>query len=77
MHKLLMIAPEHLAVPCIFNSRLPSSFIDKVDNITSELVLHGFIVCLDMEGTHGDLRREDDLNPMHQVERRFSGGPTG
>jgi hypothetical protein len=76
-HELLMIAPECLAVLCIFNSRLPSSFIDKVNIFTPELVLCGFIICLDMEGPHGDFRGEDDLSPVHQKERCFSGGPTG
>jgi hypothetical protein len=31
-----------------FYSRLPSSLIDEVDIFTLELVLCGFIVCLDM-----------------------------
>jgi hypothetical protein len=55
MYKPLLIAPECLAVPCIFNSRFPSSFIDKVDFFKLELVLRGFVVCLDMEGTNGDI----------------------
>jgi hypothetical protein len=72
-----MVAPELLAVSCIFNSRLSSSFIDKVDIFTPELVLCGFVVCLDTEGAHGDLRGEDDLSPVNKKERRFSRGPTG
>jgi hypothetical protein len=71
-----MIAPEHLAVPCIFNSRLPSSFVDKVDIFTLELVLRGFIVCLDIEGAQGDLRGEHSLIPVHQKGGDFSGGLT-
>jgi hypothetical protein len=67
-----MIASERLAVPCIFNSRLPSSFVDEVDVITSELVLRGFIVCLDTEGAHDDFRRDDGLSPVYQEERRLS-----
>jgi hypothetical protein len=51
-----MIAPERLAVPCIFNSRLSSSLVDEVDIFMLELVLRGFIVCLDTEGDNGDLR---------------------
>jgi hypothetical protein len=47
LHELLMVAPERLPVVCIFNSKLPSSLIDQVDIITLELVLHGFIICLD------------------------------
>jgi hypothetical protein len=47
-HEPLLVAFECLAVPCIFNSRLPSSFIDEVDILTPELVLRGFVVCLDM-----------------------------
>jgi hypothetical protein len=77
MHKPLMIAPEHWAVPCIFNSRLKSSFVDKVDIFMPELVLCGFIVCLDTEGPHVDLRGEDVLGPIQQKEMCFSSGPTG
>jgi hypothetical protein len=44
----LLVVFECMAVPCIYNSRLPSSFIDEVDILTSELVLRGFVVCLDM-----------------------------
>jgi hypothetical protein len=33
---------------------LPFCFIDQVDIITLELVLHGFVVCLDTGGDHGD-----------------------
>jgi hypothetical protein len=51
-----MIVSERLAVSCILDSWLPSSLIDKVNVITPELVLCGFIVCLDTEGAHGDLR---------------------
>jgi hypothetical protein len=77
MHELLMIAPERLAVPCILDNRLSSSLVDEVDVITSELVLHDFIVCLDTEGAHGDHRGEDGLSPVHQEERRLSSSPTG
>jgi hypothetical protein len=56
---------ECLAVPCIFNSRLPSSFFDKVDIFALELVLCGFDICLDTEGAHDDFRREDDLSIVH------------
>jgi hypothetical protein len=76
VYEQLLIALERLAIPCIFNSRLSSSFINKVDIFTPELVLRVFIVNLDTEGTHGDYRGEDDLNFVHQEERRFSGGPT-
>jgi hypothetical protein len=54
MHKPLVIVPERLTVPCILESCLPSSFIDKVDIITLELVLSGFVVCLDTGRDHGD-----------------------
>jgi hypothetical protein len=60
-----------------FNSRLLSSFIDKVNIFVPELVLCGFIICLDTEGAHGNLWGEDDLSPIHQKERHFPGGPTG
>jgi hypothetical protein len=46
-----------------FYHRLPSSLIDEVDIFTLELVLHGFVICLDMKGAHGDLRGEDNLSP--------------
>jgi hypothetical protein len=77
MHEPLMIASECLAVPCIFNSRLPSFFINNVDIFTSELVLHSFIICLDTEGDHGDFWGEDGLSPVHRKERCFSSDPTG
>jgi hypothetical protein len=46
-HKSLLVAFECLAVLCIFNSRLSSSFIDEVDILGPVLVLLGFVVCLD------------------------------
>jgi hypothetical protein len=46
-HKPLLVTFDCLAVPYIFNSRLPSSFIDEVDILTTELVLRDFVVCLD------------------------------
>jgi hypothetical protein len=55
IHKPLVVAPERLLVSCISESCLPSSFIDKVNIITQELVLHDFIVCLNTGGDHGDL----------------------
>jgi hypothetical protein len=44
MHEPLVIAPERLMIPCILESCLPSSLVDKVDIITPELVLRGFVV---------------------------------
>jgi hypothetical protein len=46
-HEPLLVVFECLVGPCIFNSRLPSSFINEVNILVSELVLRGFIVCLD------------------------------
>jgi hypothetical protein len=54
MHRPLVIVPEGLAVPCISESCLPSSFVDEVDIITPELDLRNFIVCLNTRGDHGD-----------------------
>jgi hypothetical protein len=54
IHKLLVIVPERLVVPCILGSCLPSSFVDEVDIITPSLVLRGFVVCLNTRGDHGD-----------------------
>jgi hypothetical protein len=54
IHKLLVIVSEHLVVPCILESCLPSSFVDEVDIITPSLVLRGFVICLNMRGDHGD-----------------------
>jgi hypothetical protein len=76
-HKLLVVAPERLPVACIFNSRLPSSPIDQVDILTPELVLCGFVVCLDTERAHGDLWGKDSLDPVHHEERCLSRGSTG
>jgi hypothetical protein len=56
VHEPLLIASERLVIPYIFNSRLSSSLVDKVDIFASELVLHGFIVNLDTEGAHSDFR---------------------
>jgi hypothetical protein len=47
MHELYVVAFECLAVPYIFDSSLLSSLIDKVNIFMPELVLCGFIVCLD------------------------------
>jgi hypothetical protein len=59
MHEPLMIVPEHLAVPCIFYGRLPSSLNDEVGIFMPELVLCNFVICLDTEGAHGDFRGDD------------------
>jgi hypothetical protein len=75
MHKPPMIVPERLAVPCISESCLPSCFIDQVDIIVSELVLHGFIVCLNTVGYHGDFWGDNSFSTIHQEERRLSRGP--
>jgi hypothetical protein len=50
MHELLVIALEHLMVLCFSESCLLSLLIDEVDIITPELVLRGFVVCLDTGG---------------------------
>jgi hypothetical protein len=71
-HESFVVAPKRLLIPCIFNSRLPSSLINQVNIFTLELVLHGFIVRLDMERAHGDLRGEDGLSPVHYEERRLT-----
>jgi hypothetical protein len=57
-------------VPCILDSYLPSSLIDEVDVLTSELVLCDFVVCLDTKGAHFD------LGGGVEEERCVSGGPT-
>jgi hypothetical protein len=54
MHKPQVIASEHLTVPCILEICLPSSLVDEVNIIMLELVLCGFIVCLDTGADHGD-----------------------
>jgi hypothetical protein len=70
MHKLLVVRPKRPAVPCILQSYLPSSFVDEVDIITPDLVLHSFIVYLNTEGDHGDLWGDNSFGPIHQKERR-------
>jgi hypothetical protein len=77
MHKPFVVAPKRLLVLCIFNSRLSSSLIDQVDIFTPELLLRGFIIYLDTERAHGDLRGEDCLDPVHHKERHLSRGSTG
>jgi hypothetical protein len=54
MHKPLVIMLECLVVPCILKSYLPSLFVNKVNIIMPELVLHGFVVWLNTGGDHGD-----------------------
>jgi hypothetical protein len=56
MPEQLMIVPESLALQCILDSCLRSSLVNEVDVITPELVLRGFVICLDTKGTHGDIR---------------------
>jgi hypothetical protein len=63
MQESLLIAPDRLVVPCIFYSRLPSSFINKVNIFTPELILRGFLVCLDMNGAHDDFWGRTALAP--------------
>jgi hypothetical protein len=77
MHKPLVTVPEHLTVPCVSDCCLPSLLADEVDIITPKLVLHGFVVCLDMEGAHGDFWGEDNLSPVYQEERHLPRGSTG
>jgi hypothetical protein len=76
-HELLVVVPERLSVPCIFNSSLPSLLIDQVDILTLELVLRGFIICHDTQRVHGDFWGKDGLDPIHHEERCLSGGSTG
>jgi hypothetical protein len=76
-HEPLVVAPEHLPVAYIFNSTLPSLLMDQVDILTPELVLRGFIVCLNTQRAHGDFRGKDSLSPIHHEERRLSRGSTG
>jgi hypothetical protein len=55
---------------------LPSSLIDEVDIITLELVLRGFIICLDTGGDHGEFWGDNDLCPVDQEQRCLPRGPT-
>jgi hypothetical protein len=64
-HEPLVVVPERLPVACIFNRRLPSSPVNQVDILTPELVLRGFIVCLDTQRAHGDFGGKDGLSPIH------------
>jgi hypothetical protein len=64
-HEPLVVAPERLPVACIFNSSLLSSLVDQVDILTPELVLHGFVICLDTQRAHGDFWGKDGLGPIH------------
>jgi hypothetical protein len=51
--------------------------VDKVDILMPELVLRGFIVCLDTQRAHGDFGGKDGLSPIHHEERRLSHGLGG
>jgi hypothetical protein len=67
-----VVASERLAVPCISESYLPSSFIDKIDIIMSELVMRSFVVCLNMgEGGMVISGGDNNFSPIHQKERRL------
>jgi hypothetical protein len=77
MHKPFVVALKHLPIPCIFNSRLASSLIHQVDIFMPELVLCGFVIRLDTERAHGDLRGEDGLSPVHDEEMRLTCGLIG
>jgi hypothetical protein len=66
MHKPLVIASERLEVPCISKSYLPSSFVDTVNIITPELILRGFVVCLNTGGDHGDFWGDNSFGPYTQ-----------
>jgi hypothetical protein len=75
MHKPLVIAPEQLAVPSILECCLPSCFVDQVDIIVPELILHSFIACLNTGGDHGDYWGDNSFGPIHQEESRLPRGP--
>jgi hypothetical protein len=75
IHKPLVIVPERLAVLCISVSCLPSCFVDQVSIIVQELVLHRFIVCLNMGGDHGYFWGDNSFSPIHQEERCLPCGP--
>jgi hypothetical protein len=75
MHKPLLIAPKRLVVPCILESCLLSCFVDQVNINALELVLCGFIVCLNMGGDHGDFLEDNSFSPIHQEERRLPRSP--
>jgi hypothetical protein len=77
MHKPLVVALERLVVPCISENCLPSSFVNKVNIITPDLVLCGFIVCLNMGGDHGNFwgitasapyTKKKDFSPVAWLE---------
>jgi hypothetical protein len=71
----LVIAPEHLIVPCISESCLLSCFVNKVHIITSELIMCGFGVRLNTGGDHGDFWGDNNFGPIHQEERCLPRGP--
>ena len=48
MYKPFVVAPERLVVACISDCGLPPPFVDKVDVVSSELFLQGFIESLDL-----------------------------
>jgi hypothetical protein len=76
-HEPLVVAPERLPVAFIFNSSLSYSLIDQVDILMPELVLRGFIICLNTQRAHGDFQGKDGLGPIQHEERRLSRGSTG
>jgi hypothetical protein len=77
MHKLFVVAPERLVVPCISDGCLPSALVDEVHVLTPQLSLHRFFVSLDPRGAHDDFRGKTGFGPVDQEERGLPGDSAG
>jgi hypothetical protein len=77
MHKPLVVAPERLVVPCIPHRRSPSTFVNAVYVLTSQLFLHRFIKRLDPWRAHNDFWGKTGFSPVDQEERGLPGSSAG
>jgi hypothetical protein len=77
MHKLLVVAPERLVVPCILDRRSPSALVDEVHVLTLSLFLHRLIKRLDPWGAQYDFRGKAGFGPVDQEERGLPGSSAG
>ena len=77
LHEPLMIAPEHLVVACILDCCSPPSFVDEVDVVTPQLLLHGFVESLAPWLAQVDFRGKACFGPVDQEEWGLPDGSSG
>ena len=77
MHKLFMVAPEHLVVSCISDGCLPPSFINEVHVVAPQLFLQRFIKSSDLRRAQVDFWGKACFGPVDQEEWGLPGGSAG